>query len=148
ARARPRGGGPVSCPCDDRAFPGAPDIPAGLDRLPRQIATFAEFRRALLDGIDEQVALADWRARGGDDFGVMMLEWWAYVLDVLAFYSGEIATESYLRTARRDASLQRLVALIGYTPKPKLSGWKKGSGAPWRTGPTSARVTRACTSPK
>ncbi|MEL6265723.1 MAG: hypothetical protein AAFR52_08750 [Pseudomonadota bacterium] len=111
----------MSCPCDDRAFPGPPDIPAGLDRLPRQIATFAEFRRALLDGIDEQVALADWRARGGDDFGVMMLEWWAYVLDVLAFYSGEIATESYLRTARRDASLQRLVALIGYTPKPAIA---------------------------
>ena len=39
------------CPCDDRPFPPVLDIPAGLDRLPRQIAGFPEFRLALLAGI-------------------------------------------------------------------------------------------------
>lgn len=111
----------AACPCDALVFPPGPDIAAGLDRLPRQIATFGAFRQALLDGVDEKPALADWRAREGDDFGVMVVEWWAYVLDVLAFYSGEIANESYLRTARRDASLKRLVELIGYTPKPPMA---------------------------
>ena len=43
----------------------------------------------------------------------MILEWWAYVLDVLAFYGGEIANELYLRSAVRDASLRRLTGLIG-----------------------------------
>jgi hypothetical protein len=109
------------CPCDDRPFPPALDIPAGLDRLPRQLAGFPEFRLALLAGIAGQPALDAWRAREGDDFGVMMLEWWAYVLDVLAFYGGEIANELYLRTAVRDASLRRLTGLIGYAPKPPLA---------------------------
>lgn len=109
------------CPCDDRLFPPAPDIPAGLDRLPRQIAAFPEFRLALLAGISAQPVLDAWRAREGDDFGVMMLEWWAYVLDVLAFYDSEIANELYLRTAVRDASLRRLTGSIGYAPKPPLA---------------------------
>jgi len=109
------------CPCDDRPFPPVLDIPAGLDRLPRQIAGFPEFRLALLAGISTQPALDTWRAREGDDFGVMMLEWWAYVLDVLAFYGAEIANELYLRTAVRDASLRRLTGLIGYSPKPPLA---------------------------
>ena len=111
----------ATCPCDDRPFPPVLDIPAGLDRVARQIAGFPEFRLALLAGISTQPALDAWRAREGDDFGVMMLEWWAYVLDVLAFYGGEIANELYLRTALRDASLRRLTGLIGYTPKPPLA---------------------------
>jgi hypothetical protein len=109
------------CPCDDRPFPPVLDIPAGLGRLPRQIAGFPEFRLALLAGISGQPALDAWRAREGDDFGVMMLEWWAYVLDVLAFYGSEIANELYLRTAVRDASLRRLTGLIGYALKPPLA---------------------------
>src|SRR5690606_33910549 len=72
-------------------------------------------------GISGQPALDAWRAREGDDFGLMMLEWWAYVLDVLAFYGSEIASELYLRTATRDASLRRLTELIGYVPKPPLA---------------------------
>lgn len=109
------------CPCDERIHPPLPDIPAGLDRLPRQLAGFPEYRLALLAGIRGIPALDDWRAREGDDFGVMVLEWWAYVLDVLSFYTGEIANEMYLRTAVREASLRRLTELIGYTPKPPLA---------------------------
>ena len=111
----------VTCPCDRRDFPRIPEIPAGLDRLTRQIGGFGEFRLALLAGIALKPALDGWRAREGDDFGLMILEWWAYVLDVLAFYSGEIAGELYLRTARREASIRRLPALIGYTPAPPLA---------------------------
>jgi hypothetical protein len=109
------------CPCDERSFPPILDIAVGLDRVPRQIAGFPEFRLALLAEISSQPALDAWRAREGDDFGVMILEWWAYVLDVLAFYGGEIANELYLRTAVRDASLRRLTGLIGYAPKPPLA---------------------------
>lgn len=111
----------ATCPCDLRAFPPIPEIPAGLDRLPRQVAGFPEFRHALLAGIRDYPALDDWRAREGDDFGVMILEWWAYILDVLAFYNNEIANELYLRTAARETSLRRLSELIGYVPKPALA---------------------------
>ncbi len=111
----------ATCPCDSRDLPAILDIPAGLDRLPRQIAGFPDFRQALLAGIALKPKLDGWRAREGDDFGLMIVEWWAYVLDVLAFYTGEIGGELYLRTARRDASVRRLTALIGYTPAPPLA---------------------------
>ncbi len=65
------------CPCDKVDFPPKPDIPAGLDRLPRQLAGFAEYRSAMLRDVPAFAPLADWRAREGDDLGLMVLEWWA-----------------------------------------------------------------------
>ena len=119
------------CPCDQVEFPPKPDIPAGLSTLPRQLAGFPEFRAAMLSHIpahrlmdtdivpvDQQQPLQDWRAREGDDLGIMLLEMWAYVLDVLAFYEERIANETYLQTAQREISLRRLVELIGYHPSP------------------------------
>ncbi len=111
----------ATCPCDARSFPPILDIPAGLEQLPRQIGGFPDFRQALLGGIARKPALDGWRAREGDDFGLMILEWWAYVLDILAFYTDEIAGELYLRTAVREASLRRLTGLIGYGPAPPLA---------------------------
>jgi hypothetical protein len=109
------------CPCDERPDRLLLDIPAGLPRLPRQIGSFGEFRTDLLAGIATDPRFDDWRARAPDDFGVMLLEWWAYVLDILSFYVGEIANEQYLRTAARDASVKRIVELIGYRPKPPIA---------------------------
>lgn len=97
------------------------DIPAGLVFLPRQIGLFPEFRNLMLAAIADQGALAGWRARRQDDFGVMLLEMWAYCCDVLAFYDETIAHECYVRTARQRASLRRLVGLLGYLPSPALA---------------------------
>ncbi|MEL6794368.1 MAG: hypothetical protein AAFP78_12985, partial [Pseudomonadota bacterium] len=102
------------CDCDLREFPPLPDIAPGLTRLPRQIGLFGEFRAALLAEIREHDALAEWRARDREDFGLMMLEWWAYVSDVIAFYNAEHAQDLYLGTARDEARIRRLVGLIGY----------------------------------
>lgn len=121
----------AGCPCDRIEFPPQPEIPAGLAALPRQLAGFPEFRAAMLAHIpahrllDSDIVptnqprpLQDWRAREGDDLGVMLLEMWSYVLDVLAFYEERLANESYLQTAQREISLRRLVELIGYHPSP------------------------------
>ena len=110
----------MSCPCDHPEFPPRLYIPAGLSRLPRQVATFPEFRAALLHDLGGPSALADWRGRQPDDFGVMLLEMWAYVCDVTAFYDEVIAHEAYLRTARQRSSLRRLVQLLGYRPRPAV----------------------------
>jgi predicted phage baseplate assembly protein len=109
------------CCCDRLDFPGAPRIASGLSVLPRQVGIFADFRAALLGEIRRHPELAAWRAREGDDFGVMMLEWWAYVLDVVAFYDSEIAQERLLRSARQPTSLSSLTALIGYVPRPPIA---------------------------
>jgi len=114
-----------NCPCDEPKLPAPPSIPAGLESLPRQIGTFADFRAALLgeiqNGPQDHPALARWRARDRDDLGLMLLEMWAYVCDVVAFYDQVIANEAYLRTAVQRPSLRRLAALIGYLPKPALA---------------------------
>lgn len=109
------------CPCDQLKHPSKPEIPAGLTTLPRQLAGFPEYRLALLRDIPTHGPLTLWRARQGNDLGIMLLEMWAYVLDILSFYDERIANETYLRTAIRQASLYKLVQLIGYRPRPALA---------------------------
>ena len=111
----------MNCPCGELIFPPPLMIPAGLPALPRQIASFPEFREAMLSAIRSEPALQQWRARGSDDFGVMLLEMWAYVCDSISFYDEVIADESYLRTASLRPSVRKLVALLGYVPRPAVA---------------------------
>ncbi len=109
------------CDCDRHAFPQLPAIAPGLSRLPRQIGLFPDFRAAMLGAIRDHPALRDWRARDREDFGLMLLEWWAYVGDVIAFYNAEHAQDLYLATARDEARIRRVVGLLGYRPRPALA---------------------------
>jgi hypothetical protein len=110
-----------SCICDVIVFPAPVDIEPGLAELPaRQTITFPVLRRALLAGVPHQAALASFRGRSEDDFGVMLLELWAYTGEALSLYDRLIAEESYLRTARRRPSIRRLVDLLGYRPRPAV----------------------------
>jgi hypothetical protein len=111
----------MNCLCDQFIFPPPPSIPAGLPVLPRQIASFPEFREAMLAGINSEPALDAWRARSSDDFGIMLFEMWAYVCDSIAFYDEVIADESYLRTASLRPSVRKLVGLLGYVPRPAVA---------------------------
>jgi hypothetical protein len=111
----------MSCQCDRREFPPRLEIAAGLSDLPRQIAGFPEFREAMLALIPSKAPLAGWRARGDDDFGVMLIEMWAYVCDVISFYDKVTADESYVRTAKLRPSVRRLVSLLGYVPTPAVA---------------------------
>ena len=110
----------MNCPCDQFEFPPRLYIPAGLPHLPRQIASFPEFRRALLHDVSAAPLLQTWRGRQDDDFGIMLLEMWAYVCDVIAFYDSVYADECYVRTALRRDSISQLVALLGYRPRPAV----------------------------
>ena len=111
----------ICCPCDAFVFPPELDITAGLGRLPRQNVGFSEYRRAMLGQVRIHTPLVDWRAHEGDDLGLMMLEWWAYVFDVVAFYDSEIAQNLYLRSATDTGALRRLVGLIGYHLRPAIA---------------------------
>src|SRR6185312_5322281 len=88
-------------------------LPAGLTALPRQVRGFAEVGH-------EPGPRAGWRP-SGNDFGLMWLEMWAYVADVLGFYDERVANETYIRTAVRWPSLRRIVELLGYTPSVGVS---------------------------
>ncbi len=121
-------------------------LPAGLSSLPRQLAAFPEIRQQLLekladpDNAERRQALGDWRP-SGDDFGLMWIEMWAYVADVLGFYDERIANESYLGTAVRRPSLRRLVDVLGYTPRSGIAATAQvaaiAEGRLWTTLPTA-----------
>lgn len=115
-------GATTGCQCDQQqqAFPRL-HIPAGLSHLPRQLATFPAFRIAMLNDLKRYDALTHWKARQQDDFGLMLLEMWAYLCDSLSFYDEVIAHETYLRTARLRPSTRKLVERIGYLPQPAVA---------------------------
>ncbi|MFI0848330.1 hypothetical protein [Mesorhizobium sp. IMUNJ 23232] len=109
------------CACDHQRFPPPARIAAGLSRLPRQWAGFAEYRDHLLSLVRSRPALDAWRARDNDDLGLMVLDSWSYVLDVTGFYDAFVAGETYIRTATQPRSLRNLVALTGYRPRPAVA---------------------------
>ncbi len=107
--------------CDnDRRSPLA-TLPAGLASLPRQVLGFPEVRIALLQALHGKPPLATMRP-SGDDLGLMWLEMWAYVADIVGFYDERISNETYVRTAVRASSLRRIVQLLGYKPTPGIGG--------------------------
>src|SRR5215471_4634995 len=139
----------MNCICDQFQFPLETKISPGLARLPRQTGTFAEFRRALLRAISLRTtahleahplwsqrflterdrdglrlslaAIGAWRGRHPEDFGMMLLEMWAYVCDLTSFYDEVLADESYVRTSIRRDSLRLLVDPLGYIARPAVA---------------------------
>ncbi len=110
------------CGCDHSSYPPCDHIAPGLATLPRQALGFPELREALLSAAGRDTRLAGWTARGSDDLGVMLLESWAYVLDIVNFYSRRQQARGYLSTAPDARTLGRLAALIGYRPRPATAG--------------------------
>ncbi len=97
-----------------------PANPPGLSAIADRAGDFAGVREALLRPLPGEVAISGWRPAAGD-LGLQVLEWWAYLADILTFYNERYANESYLRTATRDVSVADLVALLGYRPAPGLA---------------------------
>jgi len=102
------------CACDHPDYPPCDPIPAGLSALPPQALGFPQIREALLGAVGRRGDLSGWTARDGDDLGVMLLESWAYVLDIVHFYNRRHQARGFLSTAPDVRALQRIVALIGY----------------------------------
>jgi hypothetical protein len=94
--------------------------PSGLSQLAYRVGTFATFRRALLQSLDGETELAAWKPTASRDLGLQLIDWWAYIADILTFYNERIANEDYLGTARLDTSVAHLVSLLGYRPRPGI----------------------------
>jgi hypothetical protein len=111
---------PCACGCCAPQDPQVVTNPPGLSTISDRVEDFAGFRRALLRPLEGEQALAGWAPAAGD-LGLQVLEWWAYLGDVLTFYNEQIANASYLRTAKNDRRVADLVALIGYVPTPGIA---------------------------
>ena len=108
------------CPCGAPQDSQVVSNPAGLPQISYRADDFTGFRRALLRPLPGEQAIGAWRPAPGD-LGLQVLEWWAYLGDVLTFYNERIANESYLHTATRQDSIANLVALLGYEPAPGIA---------------------------
>ncbi len=125
---------PACTACDPRA-PATPlslvNRP-GLSALRYRVGTFETFRQAMLDrlvvvpvdGVDpydpaRKTTMLTTFDSG--DYGIAMLELWAYVCAVLTFYQQAYANEAFLRTSTLRESLVELAALLGYEPLPGVA---------------------------
>jgi len=107
-------------PCDGAQNPQVLTNPPNRSAIAYRVGDFTDVRRALLQSLPGETALAGWRPAPGD-LGLQVLEWWAYLADILTFYNERIANESYLGTAQLPASVSDLVALLGYQPRPGIA---------------------------
>jgi predicted phage baseplate assembly protein len=115
----------VTAPRPDAAA-AAPSVanPPGLAALRRRVATHAtalERMRAALAGPGGSLALRALARHGTEDPAIGLLDTWAYVADVVAFYSERIAHEGYLRTATQRGSVRELARTLGYELRPGVA---------------------------
>jgi hypothetical protein len=108
------------CPCDELVFPQMISNPPGRSSISYRVGDYVAFREALLRSTPGETELVNWRPGAEGDLAVQMVEWWAYLADILTFYNERIANEGYLQTATRLQSVQGLVRLLGYRPRPGI----------------------------
>lgn len=60
--------------------------------------------------------LPEWTSRESSDFGMVMVDLWAYMGDVLHYYVDRAAGESFLNTATQRESVLAIANLLDYVP--------------------------------
>lgn len=73
---------------------------------------YASLRRAMLDLA--RYRLPEWTDQSSNDFGVLLVDLFAYMGDVVLYYQDRIANESFLYTATERRSVLHLLRLVGY----------------------------------
>jgi uncharacterized phage protein gp47/JayE len=73
------------------------------------------FRTSLLDYAT--TAYPEWTPGSVADFGVMMVEAFAYMGDILSYYGDRAAAEAYIGTATKRQSVLNLAEVLGYLPR-------------------------------
>ena len=108
------------CPCDLFVFPWTVANRPGLGSISYRVGDFAAFRHALLLPRPGEVELQRWQPSAEQDLALQMIEWWAYLADILTFYNERVANQAYLRTADLPESVNRLIRVLGYRPRPGI----------------------------
>ena len=65
--------------------------------------------------------LPEWTSRDSSDFGVLMVDLWAYMGDILHYYIDRAAKESFLGTATQRESVIAIANLLDYLPTGRRS---------------------------
>lgn len=65
-----------------------------------------------------QFFLPEWKNRDASDFGITLIELFAYMGDIMSYYIDRAANESFILTASQRDSVLRMARLLDYTPTP------------------------------
>ena len=68
-----------------------------------------------------QQNISEWSSKGRRDYAVVLVEMWAYLQDILSYYSERIINEAYIETASLRESVLALSELINYKLNPGLA---------------------------
>lgn len=110
-----------TCPCETFLHPQVIANPPGQSVLAYRVGDYLTFRRALLLSLPGETELTAWHPAESGDLALQLLEWWAYLADILTFYNERIANQAYLRSADQPESVQRLIRTLGYRPRPGIA---------------------------
>lgn len=91
-------------------IPGLPTIPP-VDYTSRDYTSILNDMIILIPTL-----LPEWTDRAPGDFGIVMMELFAYMGDILNYYIDRIANESFLATAQQRQSVLNIAQLLDYTP--------------------------------
>lgn len=79
-------------------------------------------RQALIERVSDRTGAA-WKGTDANDFGLALIEAFAYMGDLLNYYIDRVANESYLLTATQRESLLNIAAMYGYRPANYVSAF-------------------------
>jgi hypothetical protein len=80
---------------------------------------YESLRRAMLDLA--RYRLPEWTDHSANDLGVLMVDLFAYMGDVILYYQDRIANENFLNTSVERRSVMHHLRLIGYELRPPVS---------------------------
>jgi Baseplate J-like protein len=89
----------------------ASSTPISVDYTGRD---YYAIRTELIKRVQERVP--DWQGTDPNDFGLALIEAFAYMGDLVNYYIDRVANETYLLTATQRESLLNLAATYGYRP--------------------------------
>lgn len=130
--------GSPGCPCDTFDHPKVLSNPPGRNTIAYRVGDYITFRHALLLSQPNEAELVNWRPSAKGDLALQMMEWWAYLADILTFYNERVANQDYLRTADLPESVKRLIRILGYRPRPGIGA--AGTLAALMSGPEPIKV--------
>ena len=90
-----------------------PNIIPQIDYTSRD---FEAIRNDMIASIN--LFLPEWKNRDASDFGITLIELFAYMGDIMSYYIDRTANESFIDTASQRDSVLRIAKLLDYTPTP------------------------------
>ena len=87
------------------------NIPVAIDYTGRD---YYSLREDLIARIQDRIP--EWTASDPADFGVALVEAFAYLGDIVSFYIDRTANESFIQTATQRDSILNIAQTYGYTP--------------------------------